>query len=53
MPTCLFTTPPAGDQRLVAGSAAARTAGLPETLHVRLAGDAIATGKLIGDLGLI
>jgi hypothetical protein len=37
----------------VAGSAAARTAGLPETLHVRLTGDAIATGKLIGDLGLI
>jgi hypothetical protein len=37
----------------VAGSAAVRTAGLPETLHVRLTGDAIATGKLIGDLGLI
>lgn len=37
----------------VAGSAAARTAGLPGTLHVRLTGDAIATGKLIGDLGLI
>jgi hypothetical protein len=37
----------------VTGSAAARTAGLPETLHVRLTGDAIATGKLIGDLGLI
>lgn len=37
----------------VAGNAAARAAGLPETLHVRLTGDAIATGKLIGDLGLI
>jgi len=37
----------------VAGSAAARTAGLPETLHVRLTGDEIATGRLIGDLGLI
>ena len=37
----------------VAGSAAARTAGLPESLHVRLTGDEIATGKLIGDLGLI
>jgi hypothetical protein len=37
----------------VAGSAAARTAGLPQTLHVRLTGDEIATGKLVGDLGLI
>jgi hypothetical protein len=37
----------------VAGGAAARTAGLPETLHVRLTGDEVATGKLIGDLGLI
>jgi hypothetical protein len=37
----------------VAGSAAARTAGLPETLRVRLTGDEVATGKLIGDLGLI
>jgi hypothetical protein len=37
----------------VAGSAAARTAGLPATLHVRLTQDVIATGKLIGDLGLI
>ncbi len=37
----------------VAGRSAARTAGLPETLHVRLTGDEIASGKLIGDLGLI
>lgn len=37
----------------VAGSAAARTAGLPPTLHVRVTGDEIATGKLIGDMGLI
>jgi hypothetical protein len=37
----------------VAGSAAAHTAGLPETMHVRLTGDEIATGKLIGDLGLV
>lgn len=37
----------------VAGSAAARTAGLPDTLHSRLTGEEIATGKLIGDLGLI
>ena len=37
----------------VAGSSAARTAGLPETLHVRLTGEEIPTGRLIGDLGLI
>jgi hypothetical protein len=37
----------------VAGSAAARTAGLRETLHVRVTGEQIAAGKLIGDLGLI
>ena len=37
----------------VAGQAAARTAKLPETLHVRITGKEIATGKLIGDLGLI
>ncbi|MEX0960306.1 MAG: hypothetical protein WDZ63_13575 [Burkholderiales bacterium] len=37
----------------VAGSAAARTANLPDTLHVRLTGETIATGRLIGDLGLI
>ncbi len=37
----------------VAGQAAARTAKLPDTLHVRITGKEIATGKLIGDLGLI
>ncbi len=37
----------------VAGQAAALTAGLPETVHVRITGKAIPTGKLIGDLGLI
>ncbi len=37
----------------VAGQAAARTAKLPEKLHVRITGKEIATGKLIGDLGLI
>ncbi|HWC24163.1 MAG TPA: hypothetical protein VG502_17845 [Flexivirga sp.] len=37
----------------VAGQAAARTAGLPETLHVRVTGQEIATAKVIGDLGLI
>lgn len=37
----------------VAGQSAARTAGLPDTLHFRLTGDAMPTAKLIGDLGLI
>jgi hypothetical protein len=37
----------------VAGRTAAATAGLPPTLHVRLSGDEVPTGKLIGDLGLI
>ena len=37
----------------VAGQSAARTAGLPETLHFRLSGEEMPTGKLIGDLGLI
>ena len=37
----------------VAGSSAARTAGLPETLHVRVTGEEVPTGRLIGDLGLI
>lgn len=37
----------------VAGREAARTAGLPEALHFRLTGEAVATGKVIGDLGLI
>ncbi|MCC6867907.1 MAG: hypothetical protein IT522_03710 [Burkholderiales bacterium] len=37
----------------VAGQAAARTAGLPEMLHVRITGKEIATARLIGDLGLI
>jgi hypothetical protein len=37
----------------VAGSAAARTAGLPETLRFRVTGEQMPAGKLIGDLGLI
>jgi hypothetical protein len=37
----------------VAGRSAARTAGLPETLHVRITGKAVETARLIGDLGLI
>ena len=37
----------------VAGSAAARTAGLPETLRFRITGEQVPAGKLIGDLGLI
>ena len=37
----------------VAGQSAARTAGLPEMLHVRLTGDELPTARLIGDLGLI
>ena len=37
----------------VAGQAAARTAGLPEMLHVRLTGDELPTARVIGDLGLI
>lgn len=37
----------------VAGREAARVAGLPDTLHYRLTGEAVATGKVIGDLGLI
>lgn len=37
----------------VAGSSAAAAAGLPPELHFRLTGSAIATGKLLGDLGLI
>jgi hypothetical protein len=37
----------------VAGSAAARAAGLPETLRFRLTGEEMPSGKLIGDLGLI
>ncbi|KAB2919376.1 MAG: hypothetical protein F9K29_06030 [Hyphomicrobiaceae bacterium] len=37
----------------VAGQAAASTAKLPDKLHVRITGKEIATGKLIGDLGLI
>jgi hypothetical protein len=37
----------------VAGQAAARTAGLPETLHVRITGQEFETARFIGDLGLI
>jgi hypothetical protein len=37
----------------VAGSAAARAAGLPEILRFRLTGEEMPSGKLIGDLGLI
>jgi hypothetical protein len=37
----------------VAGRSAARTAGLPETLHVRITGKKVETARLIGDLGLI
>ena len=37
----------------VAGQAAAHTAGLPETVHVRVSRRAIPTAKLIGDLALI
>ena len=38
---------------VVAGRSAARTAGLPEKLHVRITGEEYETGRLIGDLGLI
>ncbi len=37
----------------VAGQAAARTAGLPEKLHVRITGQEFETARVIGDLGLI
>ncbi|NKB69844.1 MAG: hypothetical protein GKR89_22455 [Candidatus Latescibacteria bacterium] len=37
----------------VAGQAAARTAGLPETVHVRISRRAIPTAQLVGDLALI
>ena len=37
----------------VAGLSAAKTAGLPESVHVRITGREIQTGKLIGDLALI
>jgi hypothetical protein len=37
----------------VAGKVAAETAGLPETLHVRITGQEYSTGQVIGDLGLI
>jgi hypothetical protein len=37
----------------VAGLSAAKTAGLPESVHVRISGREIQTGKLIGDLALI
>jgi hypothetical protein len=37
----------------VAGKAAAETAGLPEALHVRITGEELPTGRVIGDLGLI
>ena len=38
---------------VVAGREAAKTAGLPETLHVRITGEEYETGRLVGDLGLI
>jgi hypothetical protein len=37
----------------VAGSEAARVAGLPATLRFRLTGEEMPSGKLIGDLGLM
>lgn len=37
----------------VAGQSAVRTAGLPDTVHVRITGKEIETARLIGDLGLI
>ncbi len=37
----------------VAGQAAARTAGLPEKLHVRITGQEFETARVVGDLGLI
>ena len=37
----------------LAGRSAAKTAGLPESLHILVTGEEYQTGKFVGDLGLI